>query len=54
VTGNWKKLRDEELHIILSEIMIWACRARALVRNEYKIIFGMHEGKRPLGNLMHR
>jgi hypothetical protein len=60
VTGGWRKLHNEELHnlycspsiirIIKSRRMRWAaCSTNGEKRNEYRILVGMPEGKRPLG-----
>jgi hypothetical protein len=61
VTREWKKLHNEELHIlyssqnIISQIksrrMRWAGHVARMVeeRKVYKILVGKPEGKRPLG-----
>jgi hypothetical protein len=61
VTGEWRKLHNEELHIlysspniirqIKSRRMRWAgCVARmGEERNVYRVLMGKPEGKRPLG-----
>jgi hypothetical protein len=59
VTGEWRKLHSEELHIlysspyrqIKSRRIRWA-RLRARMGEErklYKVLVGKSEGKRPLG-----
>jgi hypothetical protein len=61
VTGEWRKLHNEELHIlysspniirqIKSRRMRWAgCVAHmGEERNVYRVLMGKPEGKRPLG-----
>jgi hypothetical protein len=61
VTGDWRKLYNEELHnlyslpnimrMIKSGRMRWAGHVarRGATRNAYRILVGMPEGKRPLG-----
>jgi hypothetical protein len=61
VTGEWRKLHSEELHIlyyspniirqIKSRIMRWAGHVARMgeERNVYKVLMGNPEGKRPLG-----
>jgi hypothetical protein len=60
VTGEWRKLHNEELHnlysspsiirIIKSRRMKWAGHvARMEKRNVYRLLVGKPEGKRPLG-----
>jgi hypothetical protein len=60
VTGDWRKLHNEELHnlysspsiirMIKSKRMIWAGHvARMEERNTYRILVGKPIGKRPLG-----
>jgi hypothetical protein len=61
VTGEWRKLHNEELHdqysspnilrVIKSRTMIWAGHvARMRVeRGVYRVLVGKTEGKRPLG-----
>jgi hypothetical protein len=60
VTGEWKKLHNEELRdlysspsiirIIKSRRMRWAGHvARMEKRNAYRLLVGKPEGKRPLG-----
>jgi transcription termination factor 2 len=61
VTGDWRKLRNEELHnlysspniirMIKSRRMRWAGHVARMgeTRNTYRILVGKPEGKRPLG-----
>jgi hypothetical protein len=61
VTGEWRKLHNEELHIlysspniirqIKSRRMRWAGHVARMVeeRNVYRALMGKPEGKRPLG-----
>jgi hypothetical protein len=61
VMGGWKKLHNEELHnlysspsiirIFKSRRMKWAEHVTRMweKRNEYRILMGKLEGKRPLG-----
>jgi hypothetical protein len=60
VTGDWRKLHNEELHnlytspnitrMIKSRRMRWAGHvARMVTRNDCIILVGKPEGKRPLG-----
>jgi hypothetical protein len=61
VTGDWRKLHNEELHnlysspnnirIIKSRRMIWAEHVARMgeTRNAYMLLMGKPEGKRPLG-----
>jgi hypothetical protein len=61
VTGGWRKLHNEELHnlysspsiirIIKSRRMRWAGHVARMgeKRNEYRLLVGKPEGKRPLG-----
>jgi hypothetical protein len=59
VTGEWRKLHNEEFHIlysspniirhIKSRRMRWAGHVHAWERNVYKVFMGKPEGKRPLG-----
>jgi hypothetical protein len=66
VTGGWRKLRNEELHILYSSPsiirMIKSRRMRRAEhvarigdrRNAYRILVGKPEGRRPLGKPRHR
>jgi hypothetical protein len=66
VTGEWRKLHSEELHIlysspsiirqIKSRSMRWAGHVAHMgeERNLYKVLMGKPEGKRPLGRPRHR
>jgi hypothetical protein len=61
VTGDWRKLHNEELHklysspniirMIKSRRMIWAGHVARMgeTRNAYRVLVGKPEGKRPLG-----
>jgi hypothetical protein len=61
VTGDWRKLHNEELHnlysspntirMIKSRKMRWAEHVGRMgeTRNAYRILVGRPEGKRPLG-----
>jgi hypothetical protein len=61
VTGDWRKLHNEELHnlcswpniirMFKSRRMRWAGHAVRMweMRNAYRILVGKPEGKRPLG-----
>jgi hypothetical protein len=61
VTGDWRKLHNEELHnlyslpniirMIKSKRMRWAGHVARMgeTRNAYRIMVGKPEGKRPLG-----
>jgi hypothetical protein len=61
VTGDWRKLHNEELHnlysspniirMIKSRMMKWAGHVERMgeTRNAYRILVGKPEGKRPLG-----
>jgi hypothetical protein len=61
VTGSWRKLHNEELHnlyssssiirIIKSRRMRYAGHVARMgeKKNEYRILVGKQEGKRPLG-----
>jgi hypothetical protein len=66
VTGDWRKLHNEELHnlysspntigTIKSRRMRWAGHVARMgeTRNAYRILAGKPEGKRPLGRLRRR
>jgi hypothetical protein len=66
VTGGWRKLRNEELHnvysspsiirMIKSRRMRWTGHVASVgdKRNEYRILVGRQDGKRPLGRPRHR
>jgi hypothetical protein len=66
VTGEWRKLHNEELRdlysspsivrIIKSRRMRWAGHVARMVkkRNAYRLLVGNPEGKRPLGRPRHR
>jgi hypothetical protein len=66
MTGDWRKLHNEELHnlysspniirMIKSRRMRWAEHIARMgeKRNAYKILVGKPEGKRPLGRPRHR
>jgi hypothetical protein len=61
VTGDWRKLHNDELHnlysspniirMIKSRRMRWAGHVAQMreTRNAYRILVGKPEGKRPLG-----
>jgi hypothetical protein len=61
MTGGWRKLHNEELHNLYSSTSIirmiksrsirwaWHVARRWEKRNEYRILVGKPEGKRPLG-----
>jgi hypothetical protein len=61
VTGEWRKLHNEELHILHSSLNIirqinsrtmrWAEHVAHMgeERNVYRVLMGKPEGKRPLG-----
>jgi hypothetical protein len=66
VTGEWRKLHSEELHIlytspniirqIKSKRMKWLRHVARVgeERKVYKVLVGKPEGKRPLGRPRHR
>jgi hypothetical protein len=66
VTGEWRKLRSEELHILYSSPnvirqvksrrMRWAGHVACMreERNVYKVLVGKPEGVRPLGRPRNR
>jgi hypothetical protein len=53
VTGDWRKLHNEELHNLYSLPNIIrmgrACSTNGEKRNAFRIMVGKPEGKRPLG-----
>jgi hypothetical protein len=60
VTGEWRKLQNEELHILYSPNIIRQTKSRKMrwtghvarmgeERNLYRALMGKPEGKRPLG-----
>jgi hypothetical protein len=66
VTGGWRKLHNEELHILYSSPSIiriiksrrmrWAGHVVRMGEksNVYRLLVGKPEGKRPLGSSRHR
>jgi hypothetical protein len=66
VTGEWRKLHNEELHnlycspnivqVIKSRRIRWAGHIACMWarRGEYRVLMGKPEGKRPLGRPGHR
>jgi hypothetical protein len=66
VTGDWRKLHNEELHILYSSPNIirqikprrmrWAGHVgrMGVERNVYRVLMGKPEGKRPLERPSHR
>jgi hypothetical protein len=65
VTGEWRKLHNEELHnlyspnilpVIKSRRMGWAGHVASLGegRGVYRVLVGKPEGRRPLGRPRHR
>jgi hypothetical protein len=66
VTGDWRKLHNDELHylysspniirMIKSTRMRWAGHVALMgeTRNAYRILVGNPEGKRPLGKTRRR
>jgi hypothetical protein len=66
VTGDWRKLRNEELHnlysspsiirVVKSRRMRWAWHVARIgeKRNAYRILVGKPEGKRLLGRPRHK
>jgi hypothetical protein len=66
VTGDWRKLHNEELHnlysspniirMITSRRMRWAGHVARMgaKKNAYRILVGKSEGKRPLGTQRRR
>jgi hypothetical protein len=60
VTGEWKKLHTEELHLYCSPNIVRVIKSRRMRRaghvarlgegrGEYRVMVGKPEGKRPLG-----
>jgi hypothetical protein len=60
VTGEWRKLHNEELNNLYStpdiirQIKSRRMRRRGEERNAYKVVMGKPEGKRPLGRPRYR
>jgi hypothetical protein len=66
VTGEWRNLHSEELHILYSSPgIIWQIRSRRMrwaghvarmgeEKNVYRVLMGKAEGMRPLGRPRHR
>jgi hypothetical protein len=66
MTGQWRKLHNEELHdlysspsiimVIKSRRMRWAGHVARMGenRNAYRLLVGKPEGRRPLGKPRHR
>jgi hypothetical protein len=66
MTGDWRKLHNEELHylysspniirMIKSRRMLWAQHVARMgeTRNAYRILVGKQQGKRPLGRQRRR
>jgi hypothetical protein len=66
VTGEWRKLHNEELNnlhsslnivpVIKSRRMRWAGHVARMVegRGVYRVLVGKPEGRRPLGRFRHR
>jgi hypothetical protein len=66
VTGDWRKLHNEELHnlysspsiirLIKSRRMRWVGHVARIGEkmNDYRILVGKPEGKKPLGSPRHR
>jgi hypothetical protein len=60
VTGEWRKLHNEELYLLYSSpnIRVFKLRrlkmGRACNRDAYRVFVGKPEGRRPLGRPRHR
>jgi hypothetical protein len=66
LTGEWRKIRNEELHDLCSsptKVQVIKSRIMRLVgpvawmgegRGEYRVLVGKPDGKRPLGGSRHR
>jgi hypothetical protein len=66
VTGDWRKLHNEELHdLYCSPDVAWVMRLRRMrwaghvarmgvTRGSYRVLVGKPEGKKPLGNSTRR
>jgi hypothetical protein len=57
VTGDWRRLHNEELHVLYcSPIMRWVGHVACMGdrRGAYQILVGRPEGNKPLGKLRHK
>jgi len=66
VTGEWRKLNDEELNVLYSSSnIVWVKKSRRMKlsghvacmgerKGAYRVLLGKFEGKRPLGRPRHR
>ena len=65
VTGEWRKLHNEELNDLYCSLnIVWVIKSRMRWaghvarmgerRGVYRVVVGKHEGKRPLGRHRHR